>query len=157
MQASGEIFCVSTASQMKKKRKGRWKNGFIRKKKACSHLNSKDNPNTAESGDGEEDEEEDDVKLAESEDPEKMKDVECESMEADECARADGLPESTEVVQNNISERCDLDNTTSTVDEVVSVETVQNNVTNVQNDVQAPENTEPKRTEPIVEDSSGMG
>lgn len=157
MQATGEIFCVSTASQMKKKRKSRWKNGVIRRKKSCSHLNSKDNPNTAESGDGEEDEEEEDVKLAESEDPEKMKDVECESMEVDECARAEGPTDSTEVVQNNISESWDIDNTTSTVDEVVSVETVQNNVTDVQNDVQASENTEPKRTEPIAEDSSGMG
>ncbi|KAK7158169.1 hypothetical protein R3I93_009389 [Phoxinus phoxinus] len=147
---------INTASQMKKKRKSRWKNGIIRRKKYCSHLNSKDNPNTAESGDGEEDEEEDDVKLAESEDPEKMKDVECESMEADECARAEGPTESGEVVQNNISERWDIDNTTSAVDEVLSVETVQSNVTDVQNDVQASENTEPERTEPIAEDSSGV-
>ncbi|CAM4704056.1 unnamed protein product [Leuciscus chuanchicus] len=147
---------INTASQMKKKRKSRWKNGFIRRKKSCSNLNSKDNPNTAESEDGEGDEEEYDVKLAESEDPEKMKDVECESMEADEFSRAEGPTEYTEVVQNNISERWDIDNTTSTVDEVVSVETVQNNVSDVQNDVQASENTEPKRTEPIAEDSSGM-
>ncbi|KAK7146911.1 hypothetical protein R3I94_009676 [Phoxinus phoxinus] len=147
---------INTASQMKKKRKSRWKNGIIRRKKSCSHLNSKDNPNTAESGDGEEDEEEDDVKLAESEDPEKMKDVECESMEADECARAEGPTESGEVVQNNISERWDIDNTTSAVDEVVSVETIQSNVTDVQNDVQASENTEPEKTEPIAEDSSGV-
>ncbi|XP_077070914.1 ATPase family AAA domain-containing protein 2 isoform X2 [Siphateles boraxobius] len=147
---------INTASQMKKKRKSRWKNGVIRRKKSCSHLNSKDNPNTAESGDGEDDEEDYDVKLAESDDPEKMKDVECETMEADECARAEGLTESTEVVQNDISERWDIDNTTSAVGEVVSVETVQNNVTDVQNDVQASENTELKRTEPIAEDSRGM-
>lgn len=134
---------------MKKKRKNRWRNGVIRRKKSCSHL--KDNPNTAESGDEDEDED-DDGKLAESEDPEKMKDVECESMEADECA------ESTAVVQNNISnEGREHDNTTSAVDEVVSVETVQNNATDGHNDVQASESTEPKRTEPSAEDSSGVG
>lgn len=142
---------------MKKKRKNRWRNGFIRRKKSCSHLNSKDNPNTAESGDEEEDED-DDGKLAESEDPEKMKDVECESMEADECARAEEPTESTAEVRNNISnEGREHDNATSAVDEVVSVETVQNNATDGQNDVQASESTEPKRTEPSAEDSSGMG
>uniref|UniRef100_A0A673MYW3 ATPase family AAA domain-containing protein 2 n=1 Tax=Sinocyclocheilus rhinocerous TaxID=307959 RepID=A0A673MYW3_9TELE len=87
-----EIFCLSTASQMKKKRKNRWKNGFIRRKKSCSNLNSKDNHNTAESGD-EEEEEEEDGKLAESEDAEKMKDVECESMETDGCALCMGFSE----------------------------------------------------------------
>ncbi|XP_051720603.1 ATPase family AAA domain-containing protein 2-like isoform X2 [Ctenopharyngodon idella] len=147
---------INTASQMKKKRKNRWRNGFIRRKKSCSHLNSKDNPNTAESGDEEEDED-DDGKLAESEDPEKMKDVECESMEADECARAEEPTESTAEVRNNISnEGREHDNATSAVDEVVSVETVQNNATDGQNDVQASESSEPKRTEPSAEDSSGM-
>uniref|UniRef100_A0A8C1IHF2 ATPase family AAA domain-containing protein 2 n=1 Tax=Cyprinus carpio TaxID=7962 RepID=A0A8C1IHF2_CYPCA len=107
-----------TASQMKKKRKNRWRNGFIRRKKSCSHLNSKDNPNTAESGDEEEDEEED-GKLAESEDPEKMKDVECESMETDCCARTEEPLESTAVAQNNniSNEGQECDNTASAIDE----------------------------------------
>ncbi|XP_067304167.1 ATPase family AAA domain-containing protein 2-like isoform X1 [Pseudorasbora parva] len=148
---------INTASQIKKKRKSRWKNGFIRRKKSCSYLNSKDNSNAAESGDGEEDEEEDDGKLAESEDPEKIKDLECESMEADVSVRADGATESTEVVQNNNSnEGGEHDNTISSVDEVASVETVQNNATDGQNDVQASESIEAKRTEPCAEDSSGM-
>uniref|UniRef100_A0A8C2BY57 ATPase family AAA domain-containing protein 2 n=1 Tax=Cyprinus carpio TaxID=7962 RepID=A0A8C2BY57_CYPCA len=124
----------NTASQMKKKRKNRWRNGFIRRKKSCSHLNSKDNPNTAESGDEEEDEEED-GKLAESEDPEKMKDVECESMETDCCARTEEPLESTAVAQNNniSNEGQECDNTASAIDEVISVETTQNNAINGQN------------------------
>ncbi|XP_050988100.1 ATPase family AAA domain-containing protein 2-like isoform X3 [Labeo rohita] len=144
---------INTASQMKKKRKNRWRNGFIRRKKSCSNLNSKDNPNTAESGDEEEDEEED-GKLAESEDPEKMKDVECESMETEACA--EGSTESTAVAQNNnISNEGQGDNTASAVEEVINVETVQNNATDGQNDVQESESTEPKRTEPSAEDNTG--
>uniref|UniRef100_A0A9J7XUB5 ATPase family AAA domain-containing protein 2 n=1 Tax=Cyprinus carpio carpio TaxID=630221 RepID=A0A9J7XUB5_CYPCA len=149
MQAVNEMFCLFTASQMKKKRKNRWRNGFIRRKKSCSHLNSKDNPNTAESGDEEEDEEED-GKLAESEDPEKMKDVECESMETDCCARTEEPLESTAVAQNNniSNEGQECDNTASAIDEVISVETTQNNAINGQNGVQESESTEPKRTGP---------
>uniref|UniRef100_A0A673J392 ATPase family AAA domain-containing protein 2 n=1 Tax=Sinocyclocheilus rhinocerous TaxID=307959 RepID=A0A673J392_9TELE len=111
---------ISPPSQMKKKRKNRWKNGFICRKKSCSHLNSKDNPNTAESGDEEEDEEED-GKLAESEDPEKMKDVECESMETDCCARTEEPSESTAVAQNNniTNEGQERGNTASALDEVM--------------------------------------
>lgn len=139
---------------MKKKRKNRWRNGFLRRKRSCSHLNSKDN--TIESGDEEEDEE-DDGKLAESRDPEKMKDVECELMEADECARAEGPTEFTAAVQNNSNEGREHDNTASAVDEVVNVETVQNIATDGKNDVQASESTEPKRTEASAEDSSGTG
>uniref|UniRef100_A0A8C1WZQ3 ATPase family AAA domain-containing protein 2 n=1 Tax=Cyprinus carpio TaxID=7962 RepID=A0A8C1WZQ3_CYPCA len=114
------------------KRKNRWRNGFIRRKKSCSNLNSKDNPNTAESGD-EEEEEEEDGKLAESEDAEKMKDVECESMDTDGCARAEEATESTAVAQNNNipNEGQEPDNTASAEDEVVNVETVQNNATDV--------------------------
>uniref|UniRef100_A0A673MSJ9 ATPase family AAA domain-containing protein 2 n=1 Tax=Sinocyclocheilus rhinocerous TaxID=307959 RepID=A0A673MSJ9_9TELE len=139
-RAVNEIFCLSTASQMKKKRKNRWKNGFIRRKKSCSNLNSKDNHNTAESGD-EEEEEEEDGKLAESEDAEKMKDVECESMETDGCARAEEPTESTAVAQNyNIpNEGQEPDNTASAEDEVVNVETIQNNATDGHNDVQESE------------------
>uniref|UniRef100_A0A8C2C3D2 ATPase family AAA domain-containing protein 2 n=1 Tax=Cyprinus carpio TaxID=7962 RepID=A0A8C2C3D2_CYPCA len=146
----------NTASQMKKKRKNRWRNGFIRRKKSCSHLNSKDNPNTAESGDEEEDEEED-GKLAESEDPEKMKDVECESMETDCCARTEEPLESTAVAQNNniSNEGQECDNTASAIDEVISVETTQNNAINGQNGVQESESTEPKRTGPSAEDNTG--
>uniref|UniRef100_A0A8C1SJM5 ATPase family AAA domain-containing protein 2 n=1 Tax=Cyprinus carpio TaxID=7962 RepID=A0A8C1SJM5_CYPCA len=145
-------------SQMKKKRKNRWRNGFIRRKKSCSHLNSKDNPNTAESGDEEEDEEED-GKLAESEDPEKMKDVECESMETDCCARTEEPLESTAVAQNNniSNEGQECDNTASAIDEVISVETTQNNAINGQNGVQESESTEPKRTGPSAEDNTGTG
>uniref|UniRef100_A0A8C1ZFB1 ATPase family AAA domain-containing protein 2 n=1 Tax=Cyprinus carpio TaxID=7962 RepID=A0A8C1ZFB1_CYPCA len=137
--------------QMKKKRKNRWRNGFIRRKKSCSNLNSKDNPNTAESGD-EEEEEEEDGKLAESEDAEKMKDVECESMDTDGCARAEEATESTAVAQNNNipNEGQEPDNTASAEDEVVNVETVQNNATDGHNDVQESEGSEPKRTEPSV-------
>uniref|UniRef100_A0A672SWL8 ATPase family AAA domain-containing protein 2 n=1 Tax=Sinocyclocheilus grahami TaxID=75366 RepID=A0A672SWL8_SINGR len=122
-------------AQMKKKRKNRWKNGFIHRKKSCSHLNSKDNLNTAESGDEEEDEEED-GKLAESEDPEKMKDVECESVETDCCARTEEPSESTAVAQNNNipNEGQERGNTASAVDEVMSVETAQNNAINGQNE-----------------------
>ncbi|XP_016338700.1 ATPase family AAA domain-containing protein 2-like isoform X3 [Sinocyclocheilus anshuiensis] len=147
---------INTASQMKKKRKNRWKNGFIRRKKSCSHLNSKDNPNTAESGDEEEDEEED-GKLAESEDPEKMKDVECESMETDCCARTEEPSESTAVAQNNNipNEGRERGNTASAVDEVMSVETAQNNAINGQNGVQESESTETKRSEPSAEDNTG--
>uniref|UniRef100_A0A672S375 ATPase family AAA domain containing 2 n=1 Tax=Sinocyclocheilus grahami TaxID=75366 RepID=A0A672S375_SINGR len=121
MWAVSEIFCLSTASQMKKKRKNRWKNGFIRRKKSCSNLNSKDNHNTAESGD-EDEEEEEDGKLSESEDAEKMKDVECESMETDGCARTEEPTESTAVAQNyNIpNEGQEPDNTASAEDEVVN-------------------------------------
>uniref|UniRef100_A0A8C1MC41 ATPase family AAA domain-containing protein 2 n=1 Tax=Cyprinus carpio TaxID=7962 RepID=A0A8C1MC41_CYPCA len=99
---------------------------------SCSNLNSKDNPNTAESED-EEEEEEEDGKLAESEDAEKMKDVECESMETDGCARAEEATESTAVAQNNNipNEGQEPDNTASAEDEVVNVETVQNNATDV--------------------------
>uniref|UniRef100_A0A673J2N2 ATPase family AAA domain-containing protein 2 n=1 Tax=Sinocyclocheilus rhinocerous TaxID=307959 RepID=A0A673J2N2_9TELE len=156
MQAVNEMFCLSTASQMKKKRKNRWKNGFICRKKSCSHLNSKDNPNTAESGDEEEDEEED-GKLAESEDPEKMKDVECESMETDCCARTEEPSESTAVAQNNniTNEGQERGNTASALDEVMSVETTQNNAINGQNGVQESESTETKRTEPSAEDNTG--
>uniref|UniRef100_A0A8C1IHD7 ATPase family AAA domain-containing protein 2 n=1 Tax=Cyprinus carpio TaxID=7962 RepID=A0A8C1IHD7_CYPCA len=156
MQAVNEMFCLFTASQMKKKRKNRWRNGFIRRKKSCSHLNSKDNPNTAESGDEEEDEEED-GKLAESEDPEKMKDVECESMETDCCARTEEPLESTAVAQNNniSNEGQECDNTASAIDEVISVETTQNNAINGQNGVQESESTEPKRTGPSAEDNTG--
>ncbi|XP_016375636.1 ATPase family AAA domain-containing protein 2-like isoform X3 [Sinocyclocheilus rhinocerous] len=147
---------INTASQMKKKRKNRWKNGFICRKKSCSHLNSKDNPNTAESGDEEEDEEED-GKLAESEDPEKMKDVECESMETDCCARTEEPSESTAVAQNNniTNEGQERGNTASALDEVMSVETTQNNAINGQNGVQESESTETKRTEPSAEDNTG--
>ncbi|XP_026084340.1 ATPase family AAA domain-containing protein 2-like isoform X1 [Carassius auratus] len=147
---------INSASQMKKKRKNRWRNGVIRRKKSCSHLNSKDNPNTTESGDEEEDEEED-GKLAESEDPEKMKDVECESMETDCCARTEEPSESTAVAQNNniLNEGQEHDNTASAVDEVMSVETNQNNAINGQNGVQESESTEPKRTEPSAEDIPG--
>uniref|UniRef100_A0A671MLB0 ATPase family AAA domain-containing protein 2 n=1 Tax=Sinocyclocheilus anshuiensis TaxID=1608454 RepID=A0A671MLB0_9TELE len=142
---------ISPPSQMKKKRKNRWKNGFIRRKKSCSNLNSKDNHNTAESGD-EEEEEEEDGNLAESEDAEKMKDVECESMETDGCARAEEPTESTVVAQNyNIpNEGQEPDNTASAEDEVVNVETIQNNATDGHNDVQESESSEPKRTEPSV-------
>ncbi|KAL0171453.1 hypothetical protein M9458_031764, partial [Cirrhinus mrigala] len=140
---------------MKKKRKNRWRNGFIRRKKSCSNLNSKDNPNTAESGDEEEDDEED-GKLAESEDPEKMKDVECESMETEACA--EGPTESTAVAQNNnIPNEGQANHTGSAVEEVINVETVQNNATDGQNDVQESESTEPKRTEPSAEDNAGTG
>uniref|UniRef100_A0A672SUX5 Bromo domain-containing protein n=1 Tax=Sinocyclocheilus grahami TaxID=75366 RepID=A0A672SUX5_SINGR len=147
---------INTASQMKKKRKNRWKNGFIHRKKSCSHLNSKDNLNTAESGDEEEDEEED-GKLAESEDPEKMKDVECESVETDCCARTEEPSESTAVAQNNNipNEGQERGNTASAVDEVMSVETAQNNAINGQNGVQESESTETKRTEPSAEDNTG--
>ncbi|XP_016313784.1 ATPase family AAA domain-containing protein 2 isoform X4 [Sinocyclocheilus anshuiensis] len=147
---------INTASQMKKKRKNRWKNGFIRRKKSCSNLNSKDNHNTAESGD-EEEEEEEDGNLAESEDAEKMKDVECESMETDGCARAEEPTESTVVAQNyNIpNEGQEPDNTASAEDEVVNVETIQNNATDGHNDVQESESSEPKRTEPSAEDNTG--
>uniref|UniRef100_A0A672SUW1 ATPase family AAA domain-containing protein 2 n=1 Tax=Sinocyclocheilus grahami TaxID=75366 RepID=A0A672SUW1_SINGR len=156
MQDVNEMFCLSTASQMKKKRKNRWKNGFIHRKKSCSHLNSKDNLNTAESGDEEEDEEED-GKLAESEDPEKMKDVECESVETDCCARTEEPSESTAVAQNNNipNEGQERGNTASAVDEVMSVETAQNNAINGQNGVQESESTETKRTEPSAEDNTG--
>uniref|UniRef100_A0A8C1X260 ATPase family AAA domain-containing protein 2 n=1 Tax=Cyprinus carpio TaxID=7962 RepID=A0A8C1X260_CYPCA len=144
--------------QMKKKRKNRWRNGFIRRKKSCSNLNSKDNPNTAESGD-EEEEEEEDGKLAESEDAEKMKDVECESMDTDGCARAEEATESTAVAQNNNipNEGQEPDNTASAEDEVVNVETVQNNATDGHNDVQESEGSEPKRTEPSAEDNTETG
>lgn len=143
---------------MKKKRKNRWRNGFIRRKKSCSNLNSKDNPNTAESGD-EEEEEEEDGKLAESEDAEKMKDVECESMETDCCARTEEPLESTAVAQNNniSNEGQECDNTASAIDEVISVETTQNNAINGQNGVQESESTEPKRTGPSAEDNTGTG
>lgn len=143
---------------MKKKRKNRWRNGFIRRKKSCSNLNSKDNPNTAESGDEEEDEEED-GKLAESEDPEEMKDAECESLETDGCAHAEKPTESTAVAQNNNipNEGQEPDNTASAEDEVVNVETVQNNATDGHNDVQESESSEPKRTEPSAEDNTGTG
>uniref|UniRef100_A0A8C1MGP1 ATPase family AAA domain-containing protein 2 n=1 Tax=Cyprinus carpio TaxID=7962 RepID=A0A8C1MGP1_CYPCA len=135
--------------------KNRWRNGFIRRKKSCSNLNSKDNPNTAESED-EEEEEEEDGKLAESEDAEKMKDVECESMETDGCARAEEATESTAVAQNNNipNEGQEPDNTASAEDEVVNVETVQNNATDGHNDVQESEGSEPKRTEPSAEDNT---
>lgn len=135
---------------MKKKRKNRWKNGIINKKK-CSHVNSKDNSNIAESGDEEEDEEED-GKPAESEDPEKMKDVECETMEVEEPTT------STSVVQkiNFVSEEQE-DNTAAAVDEVVNIENVQINTADKQHDVQPLDNNEPKRTEPIVEDDTEMG
>uniref|UniRef100_A0A8C2CMG6 ATPase family AAA domain-containing protein 2 n=1 Tax=Cyprinus carpio TaxID=7962 RepID=A0A8C2CMG6_CYPCA len=138
--------------------KNRWRNGFIRRKKSCSNLNSKDNPNTAESGD-EEEEEEEDGKLAESEDAEKMKDVECESMETDGCARAEEATESTAVAQNNNipNEGQEPDNTASAEDEVVNVETVQNNATDGHNDVQESEGSEPKRTEPSAEDNTETG
>ncbi|KAF4102852.1 ATPase family AAA domain-containing protein 2-like isoform X1 [Onychostoma macrolepis] len=147
---------INTASQMKKKRKNRWRNGFIRRKKSCSNLNSKDNPNTAESGDEEEDEEED-GKQAESEDPEKMKDAECESMETDGCARAEDPTESTAVAQNNNipNEGQEPDNAASAEDEDVNVETVHNDVTDCHNDVQESESSEPKRTEPSAEDNTG--
>uniref|UniRef100_A0A672S2B6 ATPase family AAA domain containing 2 n=1 Tax=Sinocyclocheilus grahami TaxID=75366 RepID=A0A672S2B6_SINGR len=156
MWAVSEIFCLSTASQMKKKRKNRWKNGFIRRKKSCSNLNSKDNHNTAESGD-EDEEEEEDGKLSESEDAEKMKDVECESMETDGCARTEEPTESTAVAQNyNIpNEGQEPDNTASAEDEVVNVETIQNNATDGHNDVQESESSEPKRTEPSAENNTG--
>uniref|UniRef100_A0A671ME62 ATPase family AAA domain-containing protein 2 n=1 Tax=Sinocyclocheilus anshuiensis TaxID=1608454 RepID=A0A671ME62_9TELE len=110
---------ISPPSQMKKKRKNRWKNGFIRRKKSCSNLNSKDNHNTAESGD-EEEEEEEDGNLAESEDE---------------------PTESTVVAQNyNIpNEGQEPDNTASAEDEVVNVETIQNNATDGHNDVQESE------------------
>uniref|UniRef100_A0A8C1MC52 ATPase family AAA domain-containing protein 2 n=1 Tax=Cyprinus carpio TaxID=7962 RepID=A0A8C1MC52_CYPCA len=138
--------------------KNRWRNGFIRRKKSCSNLNSKDNPNTAESED-EEEEEEEDGKLAESEDAEKMKDVECESMETDGCARAEEATESTAVAQNNNipNEGQEPDNTASAEDEVVNVETVQNNATDGHNDVQESEGSEPKRTEPSAEDNTETG
>uniref|UniRef100_A0A8C1MEH2 ATPase family AAA domain-containing protein 2 n=1 Tax=Cyprinus carpio TaxID=7962 RepID=A0A8C1MEH2_CYPCA len=115
---------ISPPSQMKKKRKNRWRNGFIQ---------------------------EEDGKLAESEDAEKMKDVECESMETDGCARAEEATESTAVAQNNNipNEGQEPDNTASAEDEVVNVETVQNNATDGHNDVQESEGSEPKRTEPI--------
>ncbi|XP_016137521.1 ATPase family AAA domain-containing protein 2-like [Sinocyclocheilus grahami] len=144
------------SSQMKKKRKNRWKNGFIRRKKSCSNLNSKDNHNTAESGD-EDEEEEEDGKLSESEDAEKMKDVECESMETDGCARTEEPTESTAVAQNyNIpNEGQEPDNTASAEDEVVNVETIQNNATDGHNDVQESESSEPKRTEPSAENNTG--
>lgn len=157
MQAVNEIFCLSTASQMKKKRKNRWRNGFIHRKKSCSNLNSKDNTNTAESGD--EEDEEEDGKLAESEDPEKMKDAACESMETDGCARAEEPTESTAVAQNNNipNEGQEPDNIASAEDEVINVETVQNNATDGHNDVQESESSEPKRTEPSAEDNTGTG
>uniref|UniRef100_A0A8C2CLG0 ATPase family AAA domain-containing protein 2 n=1 Tax=Cyprinus carpio TaxID=7962 RepID=A0A8C2CLG0_CYPCA len=80
-------------------------------------------------------------KLAESEDAEKMKDVECESMETDGCARAEEATESTAVAQNNNipNEGQEPDNTASAEDEVVNVETVQNNATDGHNDVQESE------------------
>uniref|UniRef100_A0A9J7Z487 ATPase family AAA domain-containing protein 2 n=1 Tax=Cyprinus carpio carpio TaxID=630221 RepID=A0A9J7Z487_CYPCA len=93
---------------------------------------------------------EEDGKLAESEDPEKMKDVECESMETDCCARTEEPLESTAVAQNNniSNEGQECDNTASAIDEVISVETTQNNAINGQNGVQESESTEPKRTGP---------
>lgn len=153
MQAVNEIFCLSTASQMKKKRKNRWRNGFIRRTKSCSNLNSKDNPNTAESG-----EEEEDGKLSESEDPNKMKDVECESMENDGCARAKEPTQSTAVAQNNNipNEGQEPHNTASAEDEVVNVEIVHNNATDGHNDEES-ESSEAKKTEPIAEDNTGTG
>uniref|UniRef100_A0A8C1X2E2 ATPase family AAA domain-containing protein 2 n=1 Tax=Cyprinus carpio TaxID=7962 RepID=A0A8C1X2E2_CYPCA len=80
-------------------------------------------------------------KLAESEDAEKMKDVECESMDTDGCARAEEATESTAVAQNNNipNEGQEPDNTASAEDEVVNVETVQNNATDGHNDVQESE------------------
>ncbi|KAL1259935.1 hypothetical protein QQF64_010512 [Cirrhinus molitorella] len=146
---------INSASQMKKKRKNRWRNGVIRRKRSCSNLNSKDNPNT-ESGDEEEDEEED-GKLAESEDPEKMKDVECESMETEACVHVEGPTESTAVAQsNNIPNgEQEHDNTASAVHEVINLETVHNNATDGQNDVQEPESNDPKRMEPSAEDNTG--
>ncbi|XP_059424310.1 ATPase family AAA domain-containing protein 2-like isoform X1 [Carassius carassius] len=147
---------MNTASQMKKKRKNRWRNGFIRRKKSCSNLNSKD-PNTAESGD-EEEEEDEDGKLAESEDAENMKDVECESMETDGCTRAEEPTESSAVAQNNNipNDGQEPDNTGSIAeDEVINIETVQNNATDGHNDVQESEGSEPKRTEPSAEDNTG--
>ncbi|XP_043116667.1 ATPase family AAA domain-containing protein 2-like isoform X2 [Puntigrus tetrazona] len=146
---------INTASQMKKKRKNRWRNGFIRRKKTSSNMNSKDNPNTAESGD-EEEEEEEDGKL-ESEDAEKMRDVECESMETDGCAQAEEPTESTAVAQNNNipNDGQEPDNTASAEDKVINVETVQNNATADHNDVQDSESSEPKRTELNAEDNTG--
>ncbi|XP_073782714.1 ATPase family AAA domain-containing protein 2 isoform X1 [Danio rerio] len=140
---------INTASQMKKKRKNRWKNGFISKKK-CSHVNSKDNSNIAESGDEEEDEDED-GKPAESEDLEKMRDAECETMEVE------GPTTSTSVVQKItfVSEEQE-DNTAAAVNEVVNVENVQINASGEQNDVQPLDNNEPKRTEPGAEDDTEM-
>uniref|UniRef100_A0A671MG17 ATPase family AAA domain-containing protein 2 n=1 Tax=Sinocyclocheilus anshuiensis TaxID=1608454 RepID=A0A671MG17_9TELE len=98
-----------------------------------------------------------DGNLAESEDAEKMKDVECESMETDGCARAEEPTESTVVAQNyNIpNEGQEPDNTASAEDEVVNVETIQNNATDGHNDVQESESSEPKRTEPSAEDNTG--
>uniref|UniRef100_A0A671ME99 ATPase family AAA domain-containing protein 2-like n=1 Tax=Sinocyclocheilus anshuiensis TaxID=1608454 RepID=A0A671ME99_9TELE len=100
---------------------------------------------------------EEDGNLAESEDAEKMKDVECESMETDGCARAEEPTESTVVAQNyNIpNEGQEPDNTASAEDEVVNVETIQNNATDGHNDVQESESSEPKRTEPSAEDNTG--
>ncbi len=141
---------------MKKKRKNRWKNGFIHRTKSCSNLNSKDNHNTAE--ESEEEDEEKDGKLSESEDPRKIKDVECESMETDGCARAEEPTESTAVAQNNNipNEGQEPDNTASAEDEVVNVETVQSNATDGHNDEES-ESSEPKKTEPIAEDNTGTG
>uniref|UniRef100_A0A673MXZ7 ATPase family AAA domain-containing protein 2 n=1 Tax=Sinocyclocheilus rhinocerous TaxID=307959 RepID=A0A673MXZ7_9TELE len=91
------------------------------------------------------------------EDAEKMKDVECESMETDGCARAEEPTESTAVAQNyNIpNEGQEPDNTASAEDEVVNVETIQNNATDGHNDVQESESSEPKRTRPSAEDNTG--
>ncbi len=136
---------------MKKKRKNRWKNGFIHRTKTCSNLNSKDNHNTAEES-GEEDEEKD-GKLSESEDPGKIKDVECESMETDGSARAEEPTESTAVAQNN---NIPNEGQEPAEDEVVNVETVQSNATDGHNDEES-ESSEPKKTEPIAEDNTGTG
>ncbi len=79
-------------------------------------------------------------------------------METDGCARAEEPTESTAVAQNNNipNEGQEPDNTASAEDEVVNVETVQNNATDGHNDEES-ESSEPKKTEPIAEDNTGTG
>ncbi|XP_051574351.1 ATPase family AAA domain-containing protein 2-like isoform X2 [Myxocyprinus asiaticus] len=145
----------NTASRKKKKsqwRKNRWKNGFIGKKKYSPHLHSRDNPNTAESGEEEEDEEEEvDGKLAENEAAEKMKESECETMNVDSCACAENPTESSPNTEtqdiHKPNEGGQHGNTASVVQVVTNGETVQNE----QNDAHPTE-----RAELSADDSTGM-
>lgn len=127
-------------------------------------MNSRDNTNTAESGDEEEDEEEDeeDGKPVENEHAEKLNDTECESMEVDGCARAKGPGESNSNtgVQNdhNTNDAREHDGAASEADRVMNGETVQNSDATVgQNDVQPAESTKSKRAELSSEDNTGTG
>lgn len=149
-----KICFLSLASQKKKKRKNTWKNGFIRRKKTSSHLNSKDNPNTGESGDEEEDEdEEEDGKQAETEDAENMKDTECELMEVDGCARAEGPAEST----SNAGVENNLNTNEETLDECATSTVYMNGEALQNGDVHPAESTRTKRTELTSEDNTGTG